>query len=95
MAHTVVSQRTSLRDQFVTLLNEITPIATDSDETSQAMKNVFDEMVRKLSNTRIQEFLSSQKQKLASSKGHASTTGQNLRDALLTQHTNLQSRTKI
>ena len=91
----VVSQRTSLQDQFVTLLSESTPITTDLDETSQAIKNVFDEMVRKLSNMKIQEFLSSQKQKLASSKSHVSTTDQNLHDVLLTQHTNLQSCTKI
>ena len=61
---------------------------------SSAKDNVYQEMVRKLCNTRIQEFLSSQKQRMASEKGHASTTGQNLRDALLTHHTNLHSHIK-
>ena len=60
-----------------------------------AIDNVYDEFVRKLCNTRIQEFLSVQKQKFASDKGHASTKAQNLRDTLLTQHSNLQCRFKI
>lgn len=49
-------------------------------------------MWRKLCNTRIQEFLSSLTQKITSSKGKVATTGQNLRDQLLTQHINVQSR---
>lgn len=57
-----------------------------------ATDNVFNEMVRKLCNTRMQEFLSSQKQKIASNNGHASTVGQNLRDTL---HINFQSRTTL
>ena len=44
--------------------------------------------------TRIQEFLTSQKQTFATQKGRASTAGQNLRDTLLSQHTNLHSHTK-
>lgn len=66
------------------------PIETDTEK--QAALNVFDEMLRKLSNTRIQEFLSSLQQKIVSGKGQASLTGQNLRDQLLTQHLNVQSR---
>lgn len=53
---------------------------------------VFDEMLRKLVNTRIQEYLSSLKQKMAANKGQASTEGQNLRDQLLTHHINTQIR---
>lgn len=64
-------------------------------ERSCAIENIYNELIRKLCNTRIQEFLSSQKQKLASDKGHASTSAQNLRDTLLTQHANIQSRIKI
>ena len=60
-----------------------------------AEANVYDEMIRKLCNIRIEEFLSSQKQRIASGKGNASTIGQNLRDTLLTQHVNLQSHIKI
>ena len=66
----------------------------ESIDVSSAIDHVYEEMVRKLSNIRIQEFLSTQKQKFACEKGQASTAGQNLRDTLLTQHTNLQSRIK-
>lgn len=83
-----------LRNQFTTLLREKLPDFEDSSNLA-AIDNVFHEMIRKLCNTRMQEFLTSQKQKVASDKGHASTVGQNLRDTLLTQHTQLQSRIKI
>lgn len=94
MAHSIVSQRKNLKDQFVTVLNEH-DAEINLETSSLAINNVYDEMVRKLCNTRIQEFLSSQKQKIASDKGHASTIGQNLHDTLLTQHANIQSRIKI
>ena len=93
MAHDI-SQRKSLMDEFTKLLHENLSgeINLDSSVCTLAADNIYKEMVRKLSNTRIQEFLSSQ---IASNKGHASMTGQNLRDGLLTQHANLQSRIKI
>ena len=69
------------------------PIETDTEK--QAALNVFDEMLRKLSNTRIQEFLSSLQQKIVSGKGQASLAGQNLHDQLLTQHLNVQSRVNL
>ena len=75
---------------FMKLLEERMP-SVGHDIDSSAKDNVYQEMVCKLCNTRIQEFLSSQKQRMASEKGHASTTGQNLRDTLLTHHTNLHS----
>ncbi len=90
MAHALASQKTSLRDELIRALKDTKPIGTDLERS--AVKNVFDEMLRKLCNTRIQEFLSSLKQKMASNNGHASTSDQNLRDKLLAQHTNLQSR---
>ena len=46
----------------------------------------YDEMLQKLVNTRIQEFISSLKQKIALNKCQSSTGGQNLRDQLLTHH---------
>ena len=73
-------------------LNEIIPAENDLDQL--AIDNVYQDMVRKLCNIRVQEFLSAQQQKLASEKGHASMKGQNLRDTLLSQHTNLQSKIK-
>ena len=70
-------------------------LPAENEICSSAFDGVYEEMVRKLCNIRIEEFLSSQKQKFASQKGQASTAGQNLRDTLLAQHTNLQSRYKI
>uniref|UniRef100_A0A1X7ULU9 Uncharacterized protein n=1 Tax=Amphimedon queenslandica TaxID=400682 RepID=A0A1X7ULU9_AMPQE len=55
------------------------------------IKNVYQEMVRKLSDIRIEEFLSVQRQKMAHEKGQATTSGQNLRDNLLTHHTYLRT----
>ena len=62
------------------------------DANSKAMINVYYELVHKLCNTRIEEFISVQRQKFASKKGQASTSGQNLRDNLLTHHTNLHTK---
>ena len=81
-----------MKADFFKLLNDEMP---ESDFDDLAAENVFEEMTRKLSNTRIQEFLTSQKQKMASRKGYASTKGQNLRDTLLAQHSNIHTRTKI
>ena len=91
----MLSKATHLREQLFSIMNEKVPLCISNELETLAANNVCDEMIRKLCNTRIQEFLSSLKQKIASSKGHASTTDQNLRDKLLTQHTNLQSRTQI
>ena len=74
------------------LLQERLP--ADSDVDDSAVDNVYNDMVRKLCNIRIQEFLTSQKQTFATQKGRASTAGQNLCDTLLSQHTNLHSHTK-
>ena len=52
----------------------------------EIMGNVYHELIRKVCNTRIQEFISSTKQKMAAKKGLASTVGQNLCDGLLSQH---------
>ena len=64
----------------------------ENDFEKQAAVNVYDEMLRKLCNTRIQEFISSLQQKIASEKGHGTVVGQNLRDKLLSQHISTQSR---
>ena len=45
----------------------------------QQQKTMYIKLVRKLCNTRIEEFLSTQHQKLVSKKGYASQSGQNLR----------------
>ena len=57
----------------------------------QRLNGIFTELVRKLSHTRIQEFLDSYKQSVASKKGAATLSGLNLRDSLLGHHVNLKS----
>ena len=55
------------------------------------LNGIFTELVRKLSHTRIQEFLDSYKQSAAAKKGTATLSGLNLRDSLLGHHVNLKS----
>jgi type III secretory pathway component EscR len=68
---------------------------TISDACNEAEENVYKEFVRKLCNIRIEEYFSSTRQKVASQKGNAAMKEQNLRDKLLTHHTNLRSRVKF
>lgn len=93
MAHAKVHKQETVREKYHRCLNEI--ISSDNDLSTMAKDNVCQEIIRKSCNIRIQEFLSSQQQKIASDSGHASTKGQNLCDSLLTQHTQLQSRVKL
>jgi len=60
--------------------------------STECVNNVFVELTRKVCNTRIQEFVSCTKQKMAASKGLATTVEQNLRASLLTQHTQLTTK---
>ena len=57
-----------------------------------AVNKVYDVLVRKLCNTRIQEFISSTKQQIAAKKGLASTVDVNLRTTLLIHHTKLETK---
>ena len=63
----------------------------DADVQSKAVDNVYKEFTRKLCNTRLNEFLDSQRQMMVANKGKATLSGQNLRDSLLSQHVNLKS----
>ena len=58
----------------------------------EALDKVYHELTRKVCNTRIQEFISSTKQKMAANKGLATSIEQNLHASLLTQHTNLSTK---
>lgn len=89
MAHTLVQKRTVPREKFLELLNDLMP--NFSSLSNSAIHNVYEEFVRKLCNTRMQEFLSVQKQKFDLDKGHTITIAQNLCDTLLAQNSNLQS----
>lgn len=76
---------------FISLRNSLQ--VTDGDVTA-AQDTLYKEIISKLCNIRIQEFLSAQKQRYATVKGCASTAEQNLRDKLLSLHTNLQTHMK-
>lgn len=64
------------------------------DKESKAVAAVYNEFIRKICNTRLNEFIVVHKQLTAVEDGKASLTGQNLRDTLLTQHVQLKSRSK-
>ena len=59
-----------------------------------AVDRIFNELVRKLCNTRLNEFITAHQHSVARKKGSATTAGQNLRDSLFTQHTKLSTRRK-
>jgi len=61
------------------------------DDTS-FIDSVYNELIRKLAHTWIQEYLDSFKHKCKAEKGSASICGQNLRDSLLSHHVNLKSK---
>jgi len=79
-----------LKESFMSVLTERLPnIHTFGKE---AVNNVYNILVRKLCNTRIQEVVSTVKQQMASKKGLASTTDVNLRPLLLANHTKLETK---
>ena len=84
------TQEPRFRDMFRAALESKLPnIATYSEA---AIENVYSTFVRKVCNTRIQEFLSATKQLLATKKGLASTVDVNLRTTLLAHHTKLETK---
>ena len=78
--------------EFLSALSKRLPIASFDIESETAVNNIYEELTRKLCNTRIQEFLSAAKQELAAKKGLASTVDVNLRTSLLSNHTKLSSK---
>ena len=78
-----------LKALFVDLLVIKVP---EFDDLSQiSINNVYTDLIRKLSNTRINEFIDSFRQTTATHKGMATLAGQNLRDSLLSYHVNLKT----
>ena len=61
------------------------------DSMKESVDSVYREFTRKLYNTRLAEFIDCYRQKQAAEKGSATLSGQNLRDSLLSNHTNLKS----
>ena len=90
IATACVQSSAYLRSLFLSTL--ATKVPGLDDFSQSAINNVFTELVRKLSNTRIEEFIDSFKQNAAAHKGMASLAGQNLRDSLLSHHVNLKSK---
>jgi hypothetical protein len=58
---------------------------------SSAVDAVYAELLRKLCNTRLGEFMDSFRQIQISKSGTATLSGQNLRDSLLSQHVNMKT----
>ena len=82
-------QNGDLETQFISLLKGI---YLDYDRNIETVHGVFLEFTRKLYNTRIQEFLDVHRQVVAKEDGGKLTlSGQNLRDKLLTYHTQSKS----
>ena len=89
---TSLQEANHIKSLFVELLLAKVP---EFDDLSQVpIQSVYCEFVRKLSNTRINEFIDSFKQTTAASKGMATLAGQNLRDSLLSHHINLKTHMK-
>ena len=86
-----INSRTKRKEKFCELLRNCFD-SLDCFKPS-TLDDVFSEFVAKLMNTIIQEFLSSFKATTAMKIGTASVSGQNLRDTLLTQHINTESKT--
>lgn len=87
VAHSTITTNRSIEEAFKTALSKK---LLNLDVFSEGiLKSVCEDFTRKLCNTRIQEFISSTKQQLATKKGLASTVDMNLRSTLLTHHTKL------
>ena len=93
VAHSTITANDSIKAAFNTALSQKLP---NLDVFSEGiLESVCEEFTRKLCNTRIQEFISSTKQQLATKKGLASTADVNLRSTLLTHHTKLGTKLGI
>ena len=90
VAHDTIKADCNIEQSFKNVLSQKIP---NLDVLSEGtVEGVCEEFTRKLCNTRIQEFISSTKQQLATKKGLASTVDVNLRNTLLTQHTKLSTK---
>lgn len=78
-----------LKPKFKGILLNI--VSGDLKGYERAVDNVYQELIRKLCNTRLNEFITTHKLNAAREKGSATLAGQNLRDSLLTHHTNLKT----
>lgn len=78
-----------LKPKFKDIL--LTLVSGDLKGYDHAVNVIYQELIRKLCNTRLNEFITTHKLNTARSKGSATLAGQNLRDSLLTHHTSLKT----
>ena len=92
VAHEKVKEQADLKSSFLKILEERLPNINTISKDS--LENVFTVFTRKICNTRIQEFISSMKQQMASKKRLGTTVdvNVNLRPILLAHHTKLESK---
>ena len=82
----------TLEDKFKVLISAKLVSSKENVQFFQAeLISVYYELTRKLCITRIEEFLSSRHYIPVAKQGNATTSGQNLRDTLLSQHVNLKT----
>lgn len=82
----------TLEDKFKALLSAKLARSQENVELFRTeFTSVYTELTRKLCNTCVEEFLGSHHQISVARRGNASTSGQNLRDNLLS-HVNLKSK---
>ena len=57
---------TSFKEEFIQILKAFLPSLVLDADSEEAMINIYNEISRKLCNTRVQEFISATKQELRS-----------------------------
>lgn len=87
IATTQVQSDSSFRTTFIDFLS--TKFDT-LEGKSGVVESMYTEILRKLCNTRLAEFIDGYRQTCASKSGSASLSGQNLRDKLLSQHCSIK-----
>ena len=80
-----LNQKSALKAEFITVIEEV---YLDYDRDKEVVHCIYLELIRKLCNTRLHEFLDVHRQVAAKKDGGATLSGQNLRYKLLTYHTN-------
>ena len=89
--HEKINECVVLKEEFASVIKILLPSMVLDADNEQAMTSIYEELSRKLCNTRIQEFISATNQDLVAKKGLTSTTDINLRTTLLAHHTNLST----
>ena len=86
-AHAELCLHSDLMEEFRSILNLHTKVVDEA-----AIENVYNELIRKVCNTHIQEFFSARKQEFGAKKGLALIVDLNLQASMLSHHTKLASK---